>query len=129
MDTLYIPPAINERNNMNIFECHVYAIRSIAYNVNGMLLITGDFDLTGITWVKDGSKSNYIAIGSTCANSKLICDSMAQENLRHLNHLRNPFGNILDLCFCNETNSLHLTESTNPLSKVDPAHRPFLVQI
>lgn len=50
-------------------------------------------------------------------------------NQWHLNSLQNPFGNVLVLCFTNDSDRLQLFEVTDPLTHIDIPHRSFFVQI
>lgn len=89
----------------------------------------GDFNLPGIVWSQNGDKNDFIATNVRNSNAKLFCDSIAQENLSQLNVLQNPFGNVLDLCFANDTDRLLLLEVAHPMSRIDTPHRPFIVEI
>lgn len=94
-------------------------------NDNDDLLIAGDFNLPGLTWVlSDDDPSQYVPLSASSPSEILFTDNLSGCGIQQINGIRNFMGRQLDLIFSTDSNNCALVESNLVLSTIDVFHLP-----
>lgn len=118
---LYIPP----HSSSDIFNAHIDAISDLSNQRFDLVFVIGDFNLPSIRWVENPEDTDLIPFDLSSGIDKFVCDSLHGEGLHQLNPFMNRSGNILDLVFANDTESIHVERASHPLLTVDEFHAPL----
>jgi hypothetical protein len=80
---------------------HINSVEQISAesSLNDLILVCGDFNLTGVTWV---CREDALCPSSvTSARDSIIVDGMADCDMGQVNSIPNQYGVYLDLIFFN----------------------------
>lgn len=91
------------------------------------IILTGDFNLPLISWVKKPSHMEYATNNKLTNVNRILLNFCSQQALKQYNHLSNSVGRFLDLFFCN-THTVTFTPDTT-LLPIDTYHPAFYVLI
>ncbi|CAH2097315.1 unnamed protein product [Euphydryas editha] len=121
---VYIPPPVQK----HILDHFVLNTSSVIEKLNtSNLVVLGDFNLGGLFWDgKAGSALTPMATNSMLNN--IIVDFMSLNALSQYNYCLNNKNRTLDLVMSSLVVS-HLSESEDPLSRIDPLHPPIELTI
>lgn len=124
--TLYIPP----KSSIEIYKKHVDLVRNIQYKTNDILLMIGDLNIPNVDWFYDIELGCYLPINVSMNAYLDILLELQAEGLFQINHIMNHANNVLDLVFVSDPKLSSIVEEVAPISSpIDPAHRPFAIQM
>lgn len=106
---------------------HIKAVEAIEYHKNDTLIVIGDFNMPNIMW-----KINDKNAGFRPAKTNHMLKSLLEEKqLYQLNNITNNYGNVLDLVFVSDTNTVSLlpVRKEDALMTVVDVHPPFEIVI
>lgn len=120
----YIPPnAVDDTYLTFLNSLSVLCDDSSVENI----ILTGDFNLPSLTWVKKMSYMEYASNSKLTNVTRFLSNFCSQHVLKQYNHVFNSSGRILDLLFCN-THAVTFSPDV-PLLPVDAYHPAFYVHI
>lgn len=122
VNVVYIPPQSSYDNYSKYFDSltEIMCVRE----PNARFIVVGDFNMgASIEWYSENGLCYPVFYDGEIASE--FINVLALNDLRQLNSIRNMNGRTLDLVFTNTT-EISL-QSTQPLSKIDGHHPPFLL--
>jgi hypothetical protein len=99
---------------------HINSVEQSESSLNDLILVCGDFNLTGVAWV---CREDVLCPSNvTSARESIIVDSMADFGIGQVNSIPNQCDVDLDLIFFNNPSMLRVSEAETPLLKLDRHH-------
>lgn len=84
---------------------HIASMESLISSLrNNAVAVFGDYNRPELRWVRNEDHSCLVdvAYSSLTQSNTALAEGMSANNMRQLNHMKNRFGNTLDLLFVNE---------------------------
>ena len=130
----YVPPDL--AGEVTVIGRLINSIEAVVNSsaMSDVHMMFGDFNQPGLTWSNSGA-ANFMFPdphkSRFSTSSVAFLDGLTLLNFKQLNAIRNVNGRTLDLLFVDEEVALccKLSESVEPLSRVDPQHPPFIATL
>lgn len=103
--------------------------RKIPCNEDDAVIVCGDFNQSGIIWVKADDGDYFLPTNVTTESEIAVCETMLDCGMHQMCNLTDPAGNVLDLVFTNKFYEISLFESTRPLIKLDMWHKAIEIEV
>lgn len=109
----YIPP----RSSYLLYKAHIHNCTLILNNLEDHqhVILLGDFNLPNLIWSFDYEESRLFPFNVNLDYEREVVDTLAQLDLRQINHFANEFNHVLDLVFVDSELSISIGNSMIPL--------------
>lgn len=101
-------------------------VKMIPYEEDDVVIVCGDFNQTGVKWVKADDRDYYLPMNITTEGGIAAIGTMLDCGFHHMSNIENRAGNVLELVFTNKFYDLLLAR---PLMKSDVWHKAIEVEI
>lgn len=122
---VYIPPD----DSIESYNTCLLNIENVVINANSkdQFVIMGDFNLPDILWINSNDEDfNFmVPTNATVEKSTFFIEKVHLLPLFQVNCIINNCGRMLDLIYTDIPNEFNITESVDPLLKIDPYHPPL----
>lgn len=117
---IYLPP----KSLLGSYNDHIRFVDEISARMGetDSLVVLGDYNLSGISWVHDNDENFTYATNVSCAEESSVNDGMLAAGLFQINSVKNSNGKILDLVFTNNISCSDVSECT-PLHQNETHHK------